>query len=55
MDQIMQLNVTNSTDGSESSGHLKMDFHPRRNHAFPLAPSGFANREVSYSSGNQNI
>lgn len=52
--QIMQLNVTNSTDGSESSGHLKMDFHPRRNHAFPLAPSGFANREVSYSSENKS-
>ena len=38
----MQLSVNNSTDESDASGDLKMDLHPRRNHAFqPLAVSGF--------------
>lgn len=43
--QMLQLSI-NSTDESQSSGHRKMDFHPRRNHVFPLA-----HHDVSYFSG----
>ena len=35
--KILQLSVNNSTDESESSGDLKMDYNPRRNRIFPLA------------------
>lgn len=50
--QIMQLSV-NSTDGSDSS--TDVNYHPRRNHAFPIDNSSYGGRGVGSNSGRRDM